>query len=353
MTDLGLRAWSQSADPAGFGDVFAELPGRVRRDPYRAALLPAARWRAFLDVPVTREFWIAERDGRAVGRAGASLSPSHGATGYLGFFEVDVEDAGRAAVAAALIDAGSAWLRGRGVNTVYGPVDLATWFTYRFRVPTEDSADEEAEPPFAWEPVNPPEYVLWFLEAGFTEADRYHSIAFRADDPALVDLVAAATRVVHDEARDKGFAFRPLDAARLDAEALLLYTLSMDAFRDNFLFEPIPADVFRALYAAAGGGGERFVYFVLDPHGREVGFVLAFVDRGYTVVKTIAVRPDSRGQRLSTALMHLVFGAMAARGLRQVISALVKTGNTSEFLGARHQSLRAWRHDYALFEKSL
>jgi len=301
---------------------------------------------------VPREFWIAEREGRAVGRAGASLSTRYRATGYLGFFEVDVGDPGREALAADLIDAACTWLRGRGVKKVYGPVDLATWFSYRFRVPTKDTAGDDAEPPFAWEPINPPEYVRWFVDAGFTDAEHYHSVGFRTADADLAELVAA-TRVVHDEAQGRGFTFRSLDPARLSVDALLLYTLSIDAFRDSFLFEPIPVEVFRALYTAAGWGKERFVYFVLDPEVREVGFVLTFVDRGYAVVKTIAIRPEFRRQRLSTALMHLVFRAMSARGLRQAISALVRAGNTSEFLAMPHLGVRAWQHDYALFETSL
>ncbi|MGH7323970.1 MAG: GNAT family N-acetyltransferase [Candidatus Rokuibacteriota bacterium] len=354
MSDLWLLPWSGAPDQADFVEVFAELPGRARRDPYRAGLPPATWWTALLDLPRPREFWIAETGGRAVGRVGASLSLTFPATGYLGFFELDVNDLARDAVAGALLDTARAWLGERGVRTIYGPLDLATWFNYRFRVPAEGSADEEAEASFAWEPVNPPEYARWFAEAGFREAERYCSVGFRIDDPALVDLVVATTGLAHDQARDKGLSFRPLDAARLEAELAVLYALSMEAFGENFLFEPIPLEVFRALYVAGVARlAEPLIHFVLDPQGREAGFVFAFIDRGYAVIKTIAVRPQFRGRKVSTALMHLVFRDAAARGLHRAIAALVKTDSTSAILAARHERVQAWRHEYALYEQCL
>ena len=353
MSDLGLWTWSDATDRAAFAEVFAELPGRVRREPYRAALPPALHWKALLEVPLSREFWIVEHEGRAVGRAGASLSPRFPATGYLGFFEVDVESAARDRVAAMLLDLARTWLHGRGARQVYGPLDLATWFTYRFRVPA-DATDEDAEAPFAWEPVNPPEYVHWFATHGFTEAQRYHSRGFAVEDPALMDRAVAMSGVLYDHARAEGFAFRPFDATRPEAELSVLYALSIEAFHDSFLFEPIPFETFRAL-----GGGvaarfpERLTYFALDPHEREAGFIDAFVDRGYVVLKTVAVRPPFRRRKLSTVLLHLILRDAAARGVGRGISALVRTGNPSEVLGARHEQFWSWRHEYALFEGRL
>ena len=359
MSDPILWAWSEARDRAAFAAIFAELPGRLRRDPYRAGLLPPDHWKALLDfpLPLPREFWVAEAGGRPVGRAGASLSLSSARSGYLGFFEADVEHPERDAVAWALLDAASAWLRTRGARKVYGPVDLATWFSYRFRVPVEASTDDEDEAPFAWEPVNPPEYVRWFAAHGFTEAERYHSLGFRIHDPAMVDRLVKATGIAYNEAREKGFTFRPFEPGRSETDLSVLYSLSMEAFREHLLFEPIPSEVFRTLYApVAARPDKHLVYCALDPHGRGAGFVFAFIDRGYTVLKTIAVRPRFRGQNFSTALLHLVFGDMAARGSRQFISALVKMGGTSDSVAARHERVfgvrRGWSHAYALFEQS-
>ena len=354
MSALGLWTWSEAVDRKAFAEVFAELPGRVRREPYRAALPPAAHWKALLELPWSREFWLVEQDGRVVGRAGASVSSSRAATGYLGFFDVDVESTERDAVAAMLLDCARAWLAARGVRRIYGPVDLATWFSYRFRVPIDTTVAEDAEAPFAWEPVNPPEYVRWFRTSGFAEAERYYSQGFAVEHPALMGQVVSMSRPAHEQARSEGFAFRDFDAARPEADLAALHAMSVEAFRESFLFEPIPFEAFRALGASRSAQfQERLTHFVLDPDGREAGFIHAFVDRGYVVIKTLAVRPAHRGRKLSTALLHLVLREAGARGVHQGISALVKRGGPSDPLGNRYEQVRGWRHEYALFTECL
>jgi N-acetylglutamate synthase-like GNAT family acetyltransferase len=354
MSALRFQTWSETVDREAFAETFAELPARVRREPYRAALPPAAHWKTLLELPLPLEFWLVEHEGRAVGRVGASLSSSCPAIGYLGFFEVDIESVERDAAAAMLLDLARAWLGARGVRRIYGPVDLATWFSYRFRVPSATAVDEDTEAPFAWEPVNPPEYFRWFATRGFAEAERYHSQAFAVEDPALMDQVVCMSSASYEQARSEGFAFRIFDAARPEAELSALYAVSTEAFRGSFLFEPLAFPTFRTLGAAmAARFTERLTHFVLDASGREAGFVYAFVDRGYAVIKTLAVRPGFRGRKLSTALLHLVLREAGARGVHRGISALVKRGGPSELLGARHEQLRGWRHDYALFTERL
>lgn len=351
---MNVRAWSTAPRRVDFVGLFAELPARVRRDPYRIGLPPAAWWASLMELPRPREFWIAEADGLPVGRVGASVPPHRPATGTVGFFEVDVDDPAAPAAATALLGAARAWLRARGVRRVYGPLDLTTWFGYRFRIPAAAGGDEDAEGPFAWEPVNPPQYVGWFADHGFREAERYGSLGFSVDDPALVDLIVRTTGLAWEQARADGFGFRPFDAGRLETEMRTLYALSLEAFNDNFLFEPIPFDVFRAVYVAGVARlAEPLVHFVLDPGGREAGFVFAFIDGDYAVIKTIAVHPAFRGRRMSTALMHLVFRDAAARGVRRAVAALVKADGTSAILAARHDAVRAWRHEYALYEHDL
>jgi GNAT superfamily N-acetyltransferase len=129
----------------------------------------------------------------------------------------------------------------------------------------------------------------------------------------------------------------------------------MEGFADNLLFEPIPFPVFEALYRATAHAVDfRLSSFVVDPEGQDAGFVFGFVDRGYAVVKSIAVRPQHRGLGLSTALLHQVIAAAFAAGVRSGISALVRSGSKSQqFLVSRHDAVRGWRHDYALFERDL
>ncbi|HSM04702.1 MAG TPA: GNAT family N-acetyltransferase, partial [Longimicrobiales bacterium] len=76
----------------------------------------------------------------------------------------------------------------------------------------------------------------------------------------------------------------------------------------------------------------------------------AFRDGGAAVVKSIAVSPEHRGRHLSTALIHHLLAAAEPAGVHEMISALVRTGNTSEFLSRRHlmPGVGTWRHRYAV-----
>ena len=73
------------------------------------------------------------------------------------------------------------------------------------------------------------------------------------------------------------------------------------------------------------------------------------------VVKTVAVAPDARGSRLSTALFHLAAKAAADTGIHTFISALVRRANTSEYLGQPHLTpgVETWTQDYVLLRKGL
>ena len=170
MQSLSVVSRTDSIDKAAFETAFAELPDRVRRGDYRTGLLPGVVWRSFrpgasrnggvLDRPSRRQ----RADSRQRRRF---LIPSCGA---VGFFEVDLSDAAYAETAKMLLASASQWLHMRGVTQFIGPLDLNTWFPYRFRTDFEDKRF------FTWEPVNPPEYPRLFVENGFRMAQEYHSV---------------------------------------------------------------------------------------------------------------------------------------------------------------------------------
>ena len=118
---------------------------------------PAQIEEALIDLPLPapRNFWLLEDDGVPIGRIGANVSSRIPQSGYLGFFEVDTRHAGAGEAALELIGAACAFLQGK-VSRVCGPVNFNTWLPYRFRV---NECDERC---FAWEPVNPPDYVDYF-----------------------------------------------------------------------------------------------------------------------------------------------------------------------------------------------
>jgi GNAT superfamily N-acetyltransferase len=115
-------------------DAFIKVPFRLREhDPQWVPPLIFER-RAFLDRDknpwfehADAELFLAERDGRAVGRISAQIDHrwdeyQGGSDGMFGFF--DAEDDPQ--VAAALLDAAADWVRGRGRERILGPMDFTT-----------------------------------------------------------------------------------------------------------------------------------------------------------------------------------------------------------------------------------
>jgi len=342
MSQLRITAFSEAQPQQAFVETFCEAAQRLRQDPYRVGLLPPEADALFLmmPLPAPREFWLVERDGLVVGRIGASVSTTDPKRGTVGFFEVEPEDAD---AAAELLSTAEAWLREQGVRTVYGPVNINTWFPYRFRVGGTDDLS------YSWEPVNPPAYPQHFLQAGF-ETDRdYHSD--RLDNFAEVYKQYKST---FEKTLDAGYTYRPVDTGDgLDAEIPTLYRLSVAGFANNYLFDPIPESVFRMLYVAQARKRRALgCHFVSHPDHGEVGFIIGFEDEANQfVVKSMVVLPEHQSKGLSFALARLAFGSAMERGHDALVGALLQTGNRSE-ASCRRTSL-AWQHEYVLYRKTI
>lgn len=346
---MKLETFSVSPATDRFSTDFCELPGRVRQGRYRAGLLPPETWRLFLSAPFpfAHEFWLCYHEDRPVGRIGANVSATYPDTGFFGFFELELKP-GYPDTADALLRSACDWLRAQRVKQIIGPIDFSTWFPYRFRL---DDRDERI---FAWEPVNPPEYAGMLETTGFEIADQYSSTAF-GDLAAVSDRLEPAYR----SALDAGYSFREFGRTRIDADLPALYRISLDAFRDNYLFEPISEDLFARLYVnIADKEKDNASWFVVDPAGEEVGFLYAFVDQcrqaGHTetavVLKSAAVVPDARGRALSNALICLGIRDGLRLGADYAISALVRSGIQSESYARKGGFL--WRHDYGLWKQT-
>ena len=347
---MKLETFSAGTATDRFIADFCELPGRVRQGRYRAGLLPPETWGLFLSAPFpfAREFWLCYQQDRAVGRIGANVSATYPDVGFFGFFELELKP-GYPDTAHALVTSACDWLRAQRVKQIIGPVDFSTWFPYRFRL---DDGDERI---FAWEPVNPPEYAGLLEAAAFAVADQYSSTAF-GDLSAVINKLEPACR----HALEAGYSFREFGRAEIDADLPALYRISLDAFRDNYLFEPISEALFAQLYVnIADKEKDNASWFVIDPDGEEVGFLYAFVDQwrqaGHmetaVVLKSAAVAAAARGRALSNALIYLALTEGLRMGAEYAISALVRSGIQSESYARKGAFL--WRHDYGLWKKSI
>jgi hypothetical protein len=99
-----------------------------------------------------------------LGRVAANVSHWNQHVGYIGFFEVAGTSSSSLSsscldhdtVGLALITLARQWLQRSLVSVIMGPVNISTFFYYRFRVDTWPNAMG------CWEPNNPAEYVELF-----------------------------------------------------------------------------------------------------------------------------------------------------------------------------------------------
>jgi GNAT superfamily N-acetyltransferase len=181
------------------------------------------------------EYFIAERDGEAVGRITAQVDHrwdefQGGSDAMFGFFET-AEDP---EVARALIDAATEWAASKGRGRILGPMDFTTNDEIGILIEGYERR------PMILEPWHPPYYrelieaggfekamdvLMWELQFGdLKEGERF--------DPAIH---AAAEKALGDE----GIAIRNMDKGDMAGEVRRFMDVYNEAWGDNWGFVPI------------------------------------------------------------------------------------------------------------------
>lgn len=212
--------------------------------------------------------WLAERDGRAVGRISAQvddLVQQHmgQGTGQWGMFEALDPQA-----AAALIAAAEDWLRGEGMTRALGPISLSIW--------DEPGLEIEGfgEPPTVMMPHHRPEYAKWIEAAGYAKAKdllTYEVEIASWSDPRIDRLISAGER-------NAKIRIRKVDKRRFDEEARIILGLLNDAWSENWGFVPLTASEI----AYAGKKLKPIIYEelvrVAEYEGEPVAFMITLPD---------------------------------------------------------------------------
>ena len=175
------------------------------------------------------QLWLAERDGKVVGRISAQvddLVQEHmgQGTGQWGFF-----DALDAEAAAVLIKTAEDWLRQQGMTRALGPISLSIW--------DEPGLEIEgfAEPPTAMMGHHRPEYQAWIEAAGYGKAKDLLTYALNIEnweDPKI-------DRLIDMGERNPRIRIRMVDKSRFDEEARLILNLLNDAWSNNWGYVPL------------------------------------------------------------------------------------------------------------------
>jgi GNAT superfamily N-acetyltransferase len=214
------------------------------------------------------QLWLAERDGKVVGRISAQvddLVQEHMGKGIgnWGFF-----DALDGEAAAELIKTAEDWLRKQGMTSALGPISLSIW--------DEPGLEIEgfAEPPTAMMGHHKPEYQPWIEAAGYTKAKDLVTYGLNIEhweDPMIDRLIAMGER-------NSKIRIRMVDKSKFDQEAKLILNLLNDAWSNNWGYVPLT----EAEIAYAGKKLKPIIFEELvriaEVDGEPVAFMLTIPD---------------------------------------------------------------------------
>jgi len=234
---LSIRPISSKADRKKFVD----LPFRLFKDDPN--WVPPLKGEALGLITPEKNGWfshaeaqlfLAERDGRVVGRISAHIDtlaltmPSEQGfgpgCGQFGLF--DAEDAN---TAKALIDTAEEWLRGKGMNRVLGPISMSIWEDPGLLVQGYD------HPPTVMMGHAKPEYREWIEAAGYTHAKTLYTyeLDITQEFPPIVK------RIIQSGERNPRINIREVDKSKFDEEAAIILHILNDAWSDNWGFVPL------------------------------------------------------------------------------------------------------------------
>ncbi len=184
------------------------------------------------------ELFLAERNGKAVGRISAQRchlrSEIHkDGVGQFGFLEAEDDPA----VFAALVNEASHWLKDRGASRLQGP------FSFSINDETGLLIDGFSTPPSMMMGHARPYYAARLEALGFTKVKDVLAYDFLdAGHPPR-----AMTSAYNKALADPDFVIRPLDKKRLMAELDTIVAIANDAWSDNWGFVPWTKDEMVAL----------------------------------------------------------------------------------------------------------
>ena len=179
------------------------------------------------------EYFLAERNGKVVGRIAAIRNDNHGKAwpeethvGFWGFFECINDQA----VADALFAAAAAWLKKEGLTVMRGPASPSTNDECGLLVDGFDT------PPVVMNPHNPRYYVDLVDRAGFTKAMDLLCYEGGGDESPPPPRIIEMSRKL---AARYGITLRKLDMSKFEEEVELVKQVYNSAWEKNWGFVPM------------------------------------------------------------------------------------------------------------------
>jgi GNAT superfamily N-acetyltransferase len=245
-----------------------------------------------------RELFLARRDGRVVGRIAAIDDRLHREIhrepcGFFGFFECSDDPQ----AARALLDAGAAWLRARGLELQRGPVSPSM----------NDEAgllvDGFETPSVIMMPHNPRYYPALLEAAGLRKAKDL--LAFQSTGTVLPERLLAATEIA---GKRYGVGCRRLAMSRFTEEVALIKRLYNKAWERNWGHVPLTDHEIDHLARQLRPIVVPELVWFAERQGEPIGFGAAVPDLN------VALRANRSG-RLFPGILKVL---LAARGITRL-----------------------------------
>jgi len=299
----------RNRDLAAFVDVPWRLPDLVNSPQWVPPLRMMVR--ELLDTKgnpfyakADRALFIARRDDVPVGRIAAIENRAHNElhgdrVGFFGFFEVrnDAEVAGR------LVAAASAWLKGRGLTAMRGPVSPSTNHECGLLV---DGFDQ---PHMFLTPWNPPFYESRLVEAGLAPIKDLLGYWLPLGDPAFSVPQRFATLAQRAKTKSH-LTFRDMRSDRYWDDVAICWDLYNEVWAKNWGFVPMSRDEFMQMAKDVKPLLLPQFAFVAEIRGAPAGFMLTVPDAN------VLFKRIRSGRLFPFGLFHIVFGKSRLRTLR-------------------------------------
>lgn len=317
-----------------------------------------------------RALFLARREGRVVGRVAAIHDDDYvkfagEPCGYFGFFEAEEDRE----AATALWDAAAAWLRGRGLSKVIGPMNPSTNDECAFLV------EGFERPPYIMMTHNPPYYNALAEAYGFRKARDLFAFVLEISPAGLERLERVAARA---RARNAGLTVRYVNLRDFAAELQLIREIYNSAWDDNWGFVPPTREEFDStaarlkplaipeLVPIAFVDGEPAGFIVTVPNYNEVLAKMGGSLGPLSLVKFLAgkrkikscrvmlfgVRPEYRKRGVDVLLMASNQRAALELGYTEAEFSWVLEENDMTTRAARMFGARPYKR-YRIYEKEI
>ncbi len=264
------------------------------------------------------EFFIARRDGKAVGRIAAIVDRNHDKfheekAGFFGFFE-SIDDA---EVARALLGKAREWVEARGAEFLRGPVNPSTNYECGLLVEGYDSS------PMVMMTYNPRYYPRLLEQAGLRKVKDLYSFVNTADGVDVQKIGRVSDRAM----KRAGVTIRPVNMKDFQGEVSRIWDVYNAAWSRNWGFVPMTKEEFYLM-------GKEMKQ-ILNPEmvligetasedgkSRMIGFALALPD------VNVALKP-ANGRLLPTGLLKILYYQRKIRAVRVIALGVVEEFRTT------------------------